>query len=361
MSRLLLLLAVAAGAASAQAPAPDAAPASGAGALTVAVYDAPPFAERGPDGTWSGLGVELAGEAGQILGRPVQFVGAADARAAVAAAASGRADAALAPVTVEGEAEADFTASFYADRIGLAEPRTGRLAEIAGNFFSPLFFKIAAGLAVVLLLVGAAVWAIEKGENSDDFDEDARSGIWDGFWWAGVTMTTIGYGDKSPKTVPGQVLALLWMLVSMAVTAALTAALVSALGLGSGSGSGGGAQIPGDLRGQRVGVEAGATAATVLREANVDARPFPTALDGLRAVGADSLDAFVGSAAHLRAVLDGAPDLSLSVRTTGAEVERWAFAVAPESPLREALGRAVLDRVHSPDWPSTVSRHVGSD
>ena len=360
MSRLpLLLLAVAAGVASAQTSGPArSGSASGAGALTVAVYEAPPFARRGPDGTWGGLGVELAGEAGQILGRPVRFVGVADARAAVAAAAAGQADAALAPVTVEGEAEADFTASFYADRIGLAESRTGRLAEIAGNFFSPLFFKVAAGLAALLLLVGTAVWAIEKGENSDDFDENARGGIWDGFWWAGVTMTTIGYGDKSPKTVPGQVLGLLWMLVSMAVTAALTAALVSALGLGSGSG---GAQIPEDLRGERVGVEAGATAATVLREANVDARPFPTALDGLRAVGADSLDVFAGSAAHLRAVLDGAPDLSLSVRTTGAEVERWAFAVAPGGALREAMGRAVLDRVHSPDWPSTVNRYVGSD
>jgi ABC-type amino acid transport substrate-binding protein len=351
MSRpLVLLLALAASAAAAQAP--------GGGPLTVAVYPAPPFAEQGPDSTWTGLGPELAGEVGQLLGRPARFVAVRDAEAAVAAVAAGRADAALAPVTARSEAEADFAVPFYAARLGIAEPQVGRLAEIAGRFFSPLFFQITAGLAVLLLVVGIAIWAIERHENSDDFDEGARSGIWDGFWWAGVTMTTIGYGDKSPKTVPGQTLALFWMLVSMAVTAVLTAALVSALGLGSNSG-GGGAQIPEDLRGERVGVVAGSTAEAVVREANVDARPFPTARDGLRAIDEDSLDVFVGTAPHLRATLDGAPGLSFSVQTTGAEIERWAFAVAPGSPLRETLTRAVLERVHSPDWPSTVNRHVG--
>ena len=42
-----------------------------------------------------------------------------------------------------------------------------------------------------------------------------------------MTLTTIGYGDKSPKTLLGRVVAMLWMLTGLAVSAALTAAVVT--------------------------------------------------------------------------------------------------------------------------------------
>ncbi len=328
------------------------------GTLTVAVYEAAPFAERTADGTWDGLGVELAGEIGQTLGRGVRFV-EAPADSGVAAVVSGRADLALGPMTAAGEAEADYTAPFYSARLGVVRPLGSRIAEVASVFFSGLFFKIAGGLAVLLLLVGAAVWALERDVNDDEFRPDARGGIWDGFWWAGVTMTTIGYGDKTPRTVPGRALALVWMLISMAVTAVLTAALVSALGLrGSGSGPAD-VRLPDDLRGERVGVVSGSAAAAMLREARVDARPYSDVSAGLRAIGDDSLDAFVDAAPRLRtARRDGS---ELQTQTTDIEFERWAFAVADGSPLRDAVSRAVLDRVHSADWPSTVHRYVGSD
>jgi ABC-type amino acid transport substrate-binding protein len=221
------------------------------------------------------------------------------------------------------------------------------------------FFWIAAGIAVLLLLVGAVMWAVERRSEGDDFREGAR-GLWDGFWWAGVTMTTIGYGDTVPTSAGGRALALFWMLVSMAVTAALTASLVSALGLRSSTGSGGGTvTIPEDLQGERVGVVEGSAAARVLREARVEALAFPTAEAGLAAVEADSLDAFVAAAPGLRSARSAGS--LLRIETTGAELERWAFAVAEGSPIRETVSRAVLERVQSPEWPSVVRRYVGSE
>lgn len=324
------------------------------GALVVAVHEAPPFAERGPDGVWDGLGVALAEDVGQQLGRGVRFVGV-PSDSAVAAVTAGQADLALGPMTAAGEAAVDYTASFYSARLGIARPVQSQILDVAGRLFTATFFWIAAGLALLLLVVGAIIWAVERHANSEEFREEPRGGIWDGFWWAGVTMTTIGYGDKAPTTVPGKSLALVWMLVSMAVTALLTASLVSALGVRDD----GGVRLPEDLQGERVGVVEGSAAATILREARVGARPFRTVEAGLGAVEADSLDAFVGAAPQLRAAHASGPDLH--IQTTGVEFERWAFAVASGSPLRDLASRAVLDRLQSADWPSIVRRYVGSD
>ena len=336
----------------APAPAQTAPPGAQGGELRVAVAPAPPFVEAGADSTWDGLGVHLAREVAAGLGRDVRFVRTADP---VAAVEGGAADLAITPMTAAGEGRVDFSAPFYSARLGVASESGSGVVEVAKRFFSATFFKIALFLVVLLFLVGLAMWAIERHEEDNEIREE-KAGIWDGFWWAGVTMTTIGYGDTVPGTTGGRVLALVWMIVSLAVTSALTAALVSALGLG-GSGSSGGATVPDDLRGERVGVVDGSTAAGVLAESRVTARPFPTIAAGLDAVEGDSLDAFVDAAPLLKAANDET-DRGLGVETTGVEFERWAFAVSQGGDLREPVSRAVLERVQSPDWPATVTRYL---
>ncbi len=345
--RLLVLVLSVAASAGAQPARPADAP-----DLVVAVYDAPPFVAEEADGTWSGLGVAFVQQVGQQLNRGVRFVGV-EADSLGAALAQGQADLAIASTTADGEDAFDYSAPFVSARLGVARPAADRLGDIAGRFFSPTFFKIAAGISALLLLVGVAVWAFERHEEGDDFRE-GTAGIWDGFWWSGVTMTTIGYGDTVPASVGGRTLALTWMLVSMALTAALTTALVAALGLGEGAASG--VRLPDDLEGERVGVVEGSAAAALLREAGLAPRPFPTAAAGLAAIEADSLDAFAGAVPRLQAAQSSGS--TLRIASTGVEFERWALAVGEGSALREPVARAALDRLHSADWPETVRRHT---
>lgn len=321
--------------------------------LVVGVSETPPFAISGSDGTWDGLGVHLAREAALVMGREVEFR-ELDRDSALALLGRGDVDA-LAVVLASPEAErvADLTPAYYAAPLGTAGPPASGLLDVVKRLFSPTFLWIALGLSMLLLLVGLAAWGLERDQDDDEGFNQDKTGIWDGFWWAGVTMSTIGYGDLVPKSVGGRILALVWMVVSMGVTAALTAAVVSALGVG-GSGS---LRLPDDLREKRVGVVAGSHAEASLQSASLELTPMPSVAAGLDAIEADALDLFVDSAPVLRSATGGR-GLDLRVESSALRPQRWALAVAEGSALREPLARAVLDRTGGPDWRAAVERFI---
>lgn len=67
----------------------------------------------------------------------------------------------------------------------------------------------------VVVIMGATMHLIEGAENG-------FSSIPRGMYWAIVTMTTVGYGDIAPSTVPGQAVAALLMLLGYGILAVPT-------------------------------------------------------------------------------------------------------------------------------------------
>lgn len=53
--------------------------------------------------------------------------------------------------------------------------------------------------------------------------------LFDSLWWAIVTLTTVGYGDVTPVTIPGRFIAFIDMLVGIGVLTLLTATVASIL------------------------------------------------------------------------------------------------------------------------------------
>ncbi|CAB4012877.1 potassium voltage-gated channel subfamily A member 7-like [Paramuricea clavata] len=70
------------------------------------------------------------------------------------------------------------------------------LKSSRSELFMLLLFMI---MGVILFASG--VYYCENTENTEQFPSIPHS-----FWWAIVTMTTVGYGDVSPKTNPGKVI-----------------------------------------------------------------------------------------------------------------------------------------------------------
>jgi voltage-gated potassium channel len=93
--------------------------------------------------------------------------------------------------------------------------RLFRLAPLLRRVGSAEGLRYAALLAAITAVAGGAAFsALEKGHSTAD-----------GLYWAVTTMTTVGYGDLSPETVGGKVLAVVVMLVGIGFVAILTAAI----------------------------------------------------------------------------------------------------------------------------------------
>lgn len=69
----------------------------------------------------------------------------------------------------------------------------------------------------VVLIVGSLMYLIEGGQPGSGFTSIPKS-----VYWTIVTMTTVGYGDIAPQTVPGQVLASAVMIVGYGIIAVPT-------------------------------------------------------------------------------------------------------------------------------------------
>src|SRR5436309_11138787 len=63
--------------------------------------------------------------------------------------------------------------------------------------------------------------------NFEDLPESNIKDAGDAFWWAFVTMTTVGYGDKYPLTTEGRIIACVLMTAGAGLFATLTGFIAS--------------------------------------------------------------------------------------------------------------------------------------
>ncbi|GGL76724.1 ion channel [Wenxinia marina] len=304
--------------------------------LRVGVIEAPPFAMASRDGAWMGMAVDMWRVIAEGEGWPYELV-PLDPAALDAALADGGVDLAL-PVqaTPAREAAFDLSLPLYTATLGLATPRQDRLLSVLEGFLSWQFLRLVLGLSILLLIVGAVIWALERRRNDEQFAKGPLRGLGDGFWWAGVTLTTIGYGDKAPITLLGRAVAMLWMLTGLAVSAALTAAVVTMAGLQRE------ADVPEDLRDRTVAVVDGSSTATFLQNEGIETRAHATLAEALEAAEAGRADVAAGTAPLVRHALDETGGLTLSVRTTSLDPQMISIALPEGSGLAEPVNGAIL-------------------
>ncbi|XP_068727599.1 protein sidekick homolog [Montipora capricornis] len=79
------------------------------------------------------------------------------------------------------------------------------------------------------ILTGIIIWFVESETNYKQFYHFFHKGLPEGVWWSLITMTTVGYGDKYPKTIMGRFIAIVWFLTGIVLSSLLISSLTSSM------------------------------------------------------------------------------------------------------------------------------------
>lgn len=328
----------------------------------VGIGSAPPFAMKDGDGNWQGIAVELWRHAARDLGLQFEFREMAIPDL-VAGLKEGKLLAVVTAIaSAEREKEVDLSHPYYSGGLAIAVP----VRSTGGGWFDPLANLVSFGtlritgvLFGLLLLAATLVWFFERRANPDHFDARPLRGIADGLWWAAVTLTTVGYGDKAPRTRAGRVVGVVWMLVAVVLIALFTAQVTSSLTVTSLTGR---VRGPSDLPHVRVGALAGSQQQALLRsKLGVTAAGYAGLREGLEALDRGEIDAFVSVDAVLRYEIANAfPGRLTVVGVPFLRIDQ-VFAFPLNSPIRKAVNYSLLAYIESNEWRELLHQYLGEN
>ncbi|MBW3563985.1 MAG: transporter substrate-binding domain-containing protein [Acidobacteria bacterium] len=327
--------------------------------LVVGTREAVPFAMRAGD-EWTGMSIDLWNEIANEAGIEFRYV-ERDLDGLISGVETNDLDLAVSALTIteERERRVDFSHPYYASGLGIAVKSGAKDTPLVlvRALFSKQLLKTLGMIILVAFVVGALVWLFERRRNPDQFGGSAREGLWSGLWWSAVTMTTVGYGDKSPVTSGGRIIALVWMVAGLIAISTLTASMASALTLNELQGSIDG---PEDLPGVTVGTVSGSTSNEWLTARAIRHRGFSRIEEALDELSAGELDAVVYDSPILRYMSRHRFE-DLRVLDQNLGLQTYGIAFPSGSPLREPVNRKILELIEGEEFRAIRIRYLGDE
>ena len=330
--------------------------------LNVAVYNLPPYGAAEPDGEMSGISVDLWRQVAEDLQWEYKLVPVAHMEDIMSGLQQGRFDAAIGAITITPEREARVDFSYPAHRSGVAvalPKETGPLTAVVS------YSRVAAGLGSLLVgmlcllfLLGTLMWLVERpGLAGKAARDDSVATLRDGLYWAVVTTTTVGYGDKTPKTPLGRVVAVVWMLGSVVLVSMFSANMISRLTAERVENSG--IQTDSDLTGKKIAAVAHSSGAEYLDRLHLEYEKYDNLAEALASLADGRSDAVVNSEGTLRYLVATRFADNIRVPRILLAPAYMGIALPEHSSLKRPIDRALIKITGSPGWRSVEERYFG--
>ncbi|MDB9314674.1 transporter substrate-binding domain-containing protein [Spirulina sp. CS-785/01] len=312
--------------------------------LTVGIGGTPPFLiENGEE--YQGIVPDLWAQIALINDFEYEFVFQTQTPEALQAIQSGELDILIGPFSISSERleEVDFTQPFFVSSVGILLPEhPPTLWSRVRPFFTRTALSSVGALLVCLFLVGNGMWLVERKENPEQFSREYWPGVGNGMWFAVVTLTTVGYGDRAPKTSLGRFIASIWMLISLITVSSLIGGLASAFTLALSKLPTAQITHPRDLRGTRMAVVDGSTGEVWATEYHARLIKRDTLEEAVALVEAGKAEGFIFDRPVLAYHLSRNPDLALRLADFTLSSENLGFVVPYGSPLTKSLDLAIV-------------------
>ena len=259
----------------------------------------------------------------------------------------GRLDLLIGPLSITASRlarpEIDFTQPYFFARAGVLLPMK---APTLFSRFQVLFGWAAISslllLLAILVAVGGLIWLAERRQNSSQFPQAVVPGVTNGMWFALVTLTTVGYGDKAPVTRLGKGITSAWMVISLIAVSSITAGLASAFTLFLSGASDEGIRSAEGLKQVRVGVVEGTSGEELAKRGSMRTVPAASLKEAVALLEQGDVEAVVFDRPAIRYHLKNHPELKVRLAPFTLGEETYGFALPADSPLRTPLDVSVL-------------------
>jgi ABC-type amino acid transport substrate-binding protein len=333
--------------------------------MQIGIHDKPPFAMKAADGSWTGLAVDVWKIVAADAGVSYEFVEVPfeDIRIRVG---DGTLDAAVGEISVSAEDEKalDFTQPYLTTTLGIAmESRhwKGVWLEAISEFLNWTVAQFLMGIFVAMLIVSVVIWLLERRHHTGHF-RGGIDGIGSALWFAAVTMTTVGYGDKTPATPLGRFVAICWMFVGVLMVSAFTATVASSM---AASRINSPISSVSDFQHLACGVLKGSNAEQLATLFGLNTVPFESLEEALRSLSQKKLQAVLADKISLhylkRQMARENPPTHFDVPDFSVRGAFLAIPVRQNHPDYARLNESLLKLTSSPEWDGILLRWLGSD
>lgn len=331
--------------------------------LVVGYAEAPPFIYE-ENGRPEGLNVRIWEEVMTDSGIPYRYV-RQDFQEVLASLERGEIDLTIMPLSITRErlGSMDFSMPYFTAHgtVAVRNPSAWeRFASSVRAFLNSNFLKGIFILLSIIFVFGFLGWYFEWRRNPEHFRKGIP-GIWDGIWWSAVTLTTVGYGDKAPKTVFGKLAALLLMFGGLLFVSGITASIASSIALDEISNN---MASLDQFKGRPVGTVGQSETEQFLKSHFFrDVRAYPYFEEGFDALQKGEIRGFLYDEAILKSEIRkmGLQE-ALRVLPIRFDGKFYAFGLAKgQDSLRKHLDREILKVREKPSWQMLLNEYGVSD
>ena len=322
--------------------------------LIIGYKNSPPFIYKNSDDRIQGLSVYLAQELALYLKRPIEFR-AYQLTELLDAVENAEVDLSVNPITVTEDRikKLDFSQPFAISNLAvlIRKEKDTQMLLFLQNIFSFNFLKVILLLFIVIQAFGVLVWFFEHRKNPEF--ENSLKGIFSSFWFCAVTMTTVGYGDKAPKTIGGKITTLIWMFSALILISGFTASIAASLTVDKLDDQ---IKSLNDLKRISVGTVENSSSDYFLIRKGVGRLGFKSIKEGVEALNKGDIESFVYDEPLLRYCLkEHQLENDLKILNFKFDTQYYSFSFPKGSPLVNQVNPELIKLINGEVWQDKIA------
>jgi polar amino acid transport system substrate-binding protein len=322
--------------------------------LKIAISDFPPCVILEKDKAPSGFDIDVLDSVLNRAGLQSQYIISNKFSDLLIGIDKGIYDCATAGITITGERENkfDFTHPYLNSGLSILINKSATVNPLKTIF--RYLSNVGPMLLLILLftgLYGVLMFFLEKWfahKDSQFSPDNTLKGLFNGYYYANVATTTMGFGDFVPKSVPGKVLTILMAIIGIYfilpyATANMNMALQQEQEVYAIS-------SPEDLSGKIVATEEGTTSVTYLEKLGCNVKLVQKINDAYDLLGQKKIDAVVFDMPTIKYCIRNQGKNNFRVSGSMFDRQSYGFALKNNSPYREVLNENLADFMRTEDY-----------